>query len=143
MVVHNADKSTVLPVKCGDLNVKNVGSVHAVDCDGSAVQIGGSFRNLRLRHTRNDLQLRIRISGHSAYGRRRRDAPQAAGMGHYHAFHIFDDITADLQHQPIRQRTQHLPGFGGGVGNGDWFCTAHSGAQFFFQNRYICVIDII
>ena len=64
VVVHNADKSTVLPVKCGDLNVKNVGSVHAVDCDGSAVQIGGSFRNLRLRHTRNDLQLRIRQRPH-------------------------------------------------------------------------------
>ena len=66
-----------------------------------------------------------------------RDATQPTGMGDYHAFDVLDDVAADLHQHPVRQRTQHAAGLGGGVSDGDGLGAAGGEAQLLPEDLHI------
>ena len=137
VVAHKAHLSAVRAVKNRHLNVEDIGRVGVAYLHRHDLQEGRDGGALRLRHAGEHLQLGLGVSGHNARRRSCRDAPQPAGMGDYHAFDVLDDVAADLHQHPIRQRTQHAAGLGGGVSDGDGLGAAGGGAQLLPEDLHI------
>ena len=97
--------------------------------------------DLVLRDLRQHLQSRVGPVGDDARRSGGCNTPLAAGMGHHHAFHVFDDVGAGLDAHPLRHGPQGLFCQSGAVSHGDGFRAAHGALQFFLQNGDVLPID--
>ena len=140
VVVDNAHQSAVLPGPGADGDVKDKGGIRQLHGDGGVRQVLPDGVLLPLPYGGEHLQLQGRVPGGHAGSRRRGDAPQPAGVGDEHAFHVFDDVPAGLHLHALGRAAQGLAGHGGGVGNGDGLGAAHGGHQLLVEDVYIISI---
>ena len=143
VIVRDAQAYRVLPGGESDDDVKHHVPRRGGNPDLMARQIGLNLFLLCVRHLGDDLQDLSRVSRHHAGGGGRLNSLQPSGVGHHHAFDVFDDVSAGLHQDFIRQAAQNLPRLGRAVGDGDGLGTAHGGHQLLPQDLYKMVIALI
>ena len=80
-------------------------------------------------HCLQHLQLPVGVATHRAQDGGGFNAPQPAGVGHGHAPDVFDDVSAAPEANAPGHLAQNLPGFCGGIGDGDGLGAAQRGDQ--------------
>ncbi len=125
MVVHDAQPHAVLTCPQGQDHIEDNIPRHGLYPDLAAVQIVPDLRLLPFGDGGDDLQNFPRVTGHRARRGCGGDALESAGIGDHYALDVFDDIPAGFHQHPLRQMSQHLPGFCRAVGDGDGLRTAH------------------
>ena len=134
VVLGDADAGGVLPDSQPDDDVEDLAVVHRLDVNGGVRQKAAHLGLLGFSHFRDDFQRLAGLACHDAGGGRGLDALHAAGVGDDDALDVLDDVIADPQPDRAGQLAQHLPGLGGGVGDGDGFGAAHRGDQLLVQD---------
>ena len=124
------------------LNVKGAVGGGFRDLNLHLLQIFVQLLQLLLGDAGDDLQLLIRITAANAHRHSDLQALPPAGMGHNHGLYVLDDIAADAEDHPLRQRAQRLSRQCTGIGHRNGFGAAHSRDQLLFQDIYIGVINV-
>ena len=143
MVVGDADLGVGLALPQGHHDVEDQRGVGQLHLGLHLLHEAADLLLLRLADLSDDLQLLVRVAGHHAGHRGRRDAPQPAGVGHHHAFHVLDDVAAGLHQDPVGQLAQVLPGDGGAVGDGDGLGAAHGGQELLLEDGDAVLIRLV
>ena len=137
MMAGDPHGSHVLPPVGGDEDVQLVAIPHGQNPDGGMGQVVPDCFDFLRSDLGDDLQLTVLPARHDAGSGGSLDALQTAGMGHHHAFDVFDDVAAAAHGEPFRQTAQHTAGLRRAVGNGDGLGASHGGDQLFGQDIQI------
>ena len=134
MVVGDAHFRVRIPFIFCDDDIKYMSVVYEFDLDRSIFKESFDLIHLIFGDLGDDLKFFVRISRDDPGGCSGGDAFEMICVRDDHAFHIFDDAPADLQHDPVRNIAQHFTGSGGSVCEGDGLGTPEGGDQFFLED---------
>ena len=111
-------------------DVKDMPGFYMFNADGRCSKILQDLFSLFWCHIGNDFQLFFRFACGSTRSSGKLESFSVAGVGHYNAFDVFDDASAHLDQDLLRQRAEGLPRQCCCIGKSNRLCAAHCGDQF-------------
>ena len=99
-----------------DNDVKYMAVVDMLHFDRGVFQEISDLIHLVFGYMGDDLKLFFRISGNDPGGRSGWDSFEVIGVGNDHALDIFDNASADLQNDPVRDISQYFTSSGSASG---------------------------
>ena len=143
VVIGDPNAGAVFARPAGKADVQNARRLRAADLDRRFAEIFQNFFRVLLRHLRHHLQSPTRRSGGNSGGNGRLDALQSAGIRHDGAFHVLQNVSADLRPDALRAAAQKLAQLCRRIGNGDRLRTAGRKDQLLLEYGQVCLLGTL
>ena len=134
VAVANFDQRAVAAGAAFDHKVQRDLRVQKFDAAVAGFNERSGPANVLGRHRFQHFHILIRVSAKRPQHGGRLNADHAVGMGDLYAADVLDDVAAALGQDGFGLCTENFSHFCRSIGEGDRFCTAHGGDQFFAED---------